>query len=216
MPKNSLRPKLLGIAGPSGSGKSWLAAWLREYVGGGAALLPVDDFYRDRSGLSLRRRERLNFDHPRAIDWGCLEQLLKQCLAGEERVVPCYDFRTHTRAAEGRAWRVEPLVIVEGLWVWWRAGLRRYFDCKIYIDAPAELCLERRLARDQEERGRSAESIRQQYMERVLPMGQRYVLPQAESADVVLAPPLEREQLLALGERVRALMDDGDGRRIRP
>lgn len=176
---------LVAIVGGSGSGKSWLAAKLSEYLNPSAARLSLDDFYRDRSSLSAARRARLNFDHPRAIDWDSFEQALQHLSAGRAANVPCYDFSTHCRAGE-KLLDFKPILLVEGLWLLRRPAVRRLFAFTIFLDCPPRLRLSRRLERDLLSRGRNAESIRLQFRTMVEPMHRRFVAPQIRYADVTV------------------------------
>src|SRR5688572_27454107 len=110
-------PQLIGIAGGSCAGKSWLAARLQEQLGKIAGRLSLDDFYRDRSHLPPGRRARINFDHPRAIDWERVEGVLTELCAGRAASIPRYNYETHGRFAEETILAPAPLVLFEGLWL---------------------------------------------------------------------------------------------------
>lgn len=195
--------KLIAITGGSGAGKTWLANWLQRALGDNATRLALDDFYRDRSELPLEARAEINFDHPDAMDWPEFERVLDDCRRGCPTWTPRYDFATHTRRPAGNWLAPAPLVLVEGLWLLWHPRIAERFDLTLFLDCPAQLRLERRLARDRAERGRSAESVRAQFQNTVAPMHERFVAPQAAKADIVLsAPPGEAElgELLAIFE----------------
>src|SRR5438093_5669770 len=145
-------PRLVAIVGGSGAGKSWLTDRLQKVFGEKAARLSLDDFYLDRSHLLPSQRARVNYDHPRAIDWPGLEQFLQDCQAGRMCRLPRYDFATHSRSMRRDLWHPKPLVLVEGLWLLLRPASRRMFAFSIFIDCPAWLHLRRRLARDRVER----------------------------------------------------------------
>src|SRR5579871_6045980 len=125
---SAFKPRLIAITGGSGAGKSWLATELQARLGKESALLRLDDFYRDRSHLSLPRRARLNFDHPRAIDWPEFEKVLRSCSAGVPVRIPKYDFARHTRAETRRWWRPKRTILIEGLWLLRRRSIRKLFD----------------------------------------------------------------------------------------
>ena len=180
------RPVLAAIVGGSGSGKSWLADKLANALGRDAARLSLDDFYRDRSHLSMARRDRLNFDHPRAIDWPVLEKALRQILRGRATRIPCYDFGTHCRLARFKMLRPKRIVLMDGLWLLQRKSIRTLFDLSIFLDCSARIRLARRLPRDLRVRGRSDSSVRRQFRQTVQPMHVRHVAPQVRFADVVL------------------------------
>ena len=181
---------LVAIVGGSGAGKSWLADQLQSILGAKSGRISLDDFYRDRPGLTLARRARVNFDHPRAIDWPLLERVLRDCLARRTTRVPQYDFKTRARLLRSRILRPKPLILVEGLWLLRNPELRRLFGTSIYIDCPAKVRLIRRQARDSSIRGRSVESVRRCFRDVVEPMNTRFVTPQARRADVLLKTPI--------------------------
>ena len=186
MPAPSRRPLLVAIVGGSGAGKSWLAEKLLAALQPDAARLSLDDFYRDRSRLSPARRARLNFDHPRAIDWKAFEKCLRACAAGKSCRLPRYDFATHTRRVGQTVLRPKPVMVVDGLWLWHRPGLRSLFALRIYIECSQPTRLSRRLGRDQRARGRDRQSVLRQFRETVEPMHARYVAPQKKWATLRL------------------------------
>lgn len=213
------RPVLIAIAGGSGSGKTWLADWLRRLIGPRAALrLAQDDFYRDRSHLPPERRAAINFDHPAALDWEAFEAALTALRAGRPGWLPEYDFATHTRVGTVQL-EPRPLVLVDGLWLLRRPAIRRLFDLSVFLRCPEPERLRRRLARDIVERARRAEDVRAQFRRTVAPMHRRHVEPQARHADLVIEYPLRTADLFRLGEAVwrvlrpRALQLPGTARR---
>jgi uridine kinase len=207
--RSSTTPRLVAIVGGSGAGKSWLTDRLQKVFGEKAARLSLDDFYLDRSRVPARRRARINFDHPRAIDWRLVEQFLNNCRAGRVCRLPRYDLKTHTRRAVCESWHPKPLVLIEGLWLLLRPAIRRFFDFAIFIDCPAELRLQRRLARDRAERGRSRPSIQRQFRETVAPMHDLFVSPQAQWADVVLGQPMRDSEIHQLSDQLWSLLTTG-------
>jgi uridine kinase len=199
------RPKLVAVVGGSASGKTWLADRLAECFGGRAGRLTQDDFYRDLSHLSAARRARVNFDHPRAIEWPLLESVLEALAGGNAVEAPRYDFTTHCRRADRPLLRPPEVLVVEGLWLLRRPGVRGRFDLKVFLRCDAALRLKRRLARDMEARGRSEESVRRQFETQVEPMHARFVEPQARWSDVVLDAPVVETDVSGLVERIDAL-----------
>ncbi len=179
---------MVGISGGSGSGKTWLASLLAESLAPGVLRLSMDDFYLDRSHLSARRRAKLNFDHPRAIDWAGVEQVLRELRAGRSTCVPCYDFATHCRKLETKPVFAANIVLLDGLWALQRASVRALLDLRIFLLAPLRLRLSRRLTRDLQSRGRTAASVREQFRRTVEPMHRLFVEPQVKWADIVLRP----------------------------
>jgi uridine kinase len=196
--------RLIAIVGGSGAGKTWLADRLQHAWGNTAARLSLDDFYRDRSNLSPARRTAVNYDHPRAIDWQLVEQVLRDCHTGCLTRLPRYSFASHTRLHEQEQWMPMPVILMDGLWLLWRPSVRELFDLRIFLTCPTQLRLERRMARDIAERGRSPESVREQFWKTVAPMHDRYVAPQARWADIVVTQPPSEEEIQRLLELLRA------------
>jgi len=196
---------IIGIVGGSGSGKTWLTQRLQRALGDRAMRLALDDFYRDRSHLSPARRAQINFDHPRAIDWKLFIRVLTQCRRGLTASFPRYNFATHTRSVCEDSWNPAPLILVEGLWLLHDKTVRALFDFGVYLDCPAQLRLERRLARDLAERGRSVESVREQFWKTVAPMHRQFVAPQSHLADLILDQPSGDAEIQLLIDRIETL-----------
>jgi uridine kinase len=177
-----LPPHLIGIAGPSGGGKSTLARALCEALGEAIPVIPLDAYYRD-PGASTEQRASRNFDHPDAIDDTLVTDQHQALAAGRPVDRPVYDFNTHRRLAETVPVVPASFVIVEGLFVFHWPELRQLLGTRIFLDATDELCLERRIARDRLERGRTEASVRHQWESTVRPMFERYGEPTAVFAD---------------------------------
>lgn len=201
---------LVAIAGGSGSGKTWLATALRRRLRGSAALLSIDDFYRDLSHLPPNRRTRVNFDSPAAIDWVAFESALRAIADGGAPELPLYDFSRHTRAEQVRRWQPRAIVIIEGLWPWVRSRLRGLFALRLYRAAETELRFARRLRRDVRERGRQPADITRQWRAQVEPMFTRHVAPQRRHAHAVLGAKLTASDINRWARRIREL-HRGDG-----
>jgi uridine kinase len=180
-----MRPYLIGIAGPSCSGKSCLATLLADRLHG--ALLSLDSYYRPLDHLSLPQRAAYNFDVPGALDWGLLLSHVAELQQGSSIQIPVYDFANHTRSARTIPLTPAPFVIVEGLFALYAEALRASLGTKIYVELDEELCLHRRIARDVRERGRSRESVVAQYRTTVAPMASRYVYPARAYADLTIS-----------------------------
>ena len=180
------RPALIGIAGASCSGKSFLAARLRERLGD-CTILPTDAYYKDLSRFPLEERARHNFDAPDAIDSPLFEEQLKTLAGGETVSVPTYDFTTHTRAPGCRTVQPSSYIIVEGLFALYWPVVRKLLGLKVFVEAPHDLCLERRIERDCRERGRTPESVRAQYEATVRPMFDKCIAPTRHYADLVIS-----------------------------
>jgi uridine kinase len=200
------RPQLVAIVGGSGSGKTWLSRRLQKALDLPVTRLSLDDFYRDQSHLARPLRDRVNYDHPREIDWRLVENALRNGRAARPVYVPRYSFVTHTRRRTFKMVTPRPIILVDGLWLLWRPGLRRLFDVSIFLHCPARLRLERRLERDTAARGRDARSVRRQFRETVAPMHERFVAPQARWADVVLRQSPTQKEIERLAAAIEGRM----------
>ncbi|HET7626143.1 MAG TPA: uridine kinase [Verrucomicrobiae bacterium] len=203
--KNQRAPLLVAIVGGSGAGKTWLARKLQAALGDDAARISLDDFYRDRSHLSETRRAKINFDHPRAIDWTSLENVLEDLLAGNSARVPRYNFKTHCREKSEAIFEPKPIVLFDGLWLLRPRQLRELFDFRIFIECPAENRFRRRLTRDLRSRGRTRDSVREQFQRSVEPMHERFVEPQKRWADVVLDANFGGREINDLTEQLKSI-----------
>jgi uridine kinase len=179
-------PLIVGVVGGSGSGKTTVAHAIAESVEAGAMVLDQDAYYRDLAHLTLDERRRINFDHPDSIDTELFVAHLEALAAGEPVDKPTYDFAAHTRAAE--TVRIEPgrVVVVDGILLFVDPRLRRMFDLRIYVDVADDVRFIRRLLRDLTERGRSLESVIEQYLDTVRPMHLEFVEPSRRHADVII------------------------------
>jgi uridine kinase len=179
------RPFILGIAGCSGSGKTTLARELTTQFN--ATLLPLDFYYRDLSHLPPDDRALQNFDHPDSIEHTLLAEHI-HALANRTSIHrPIYDFATHTRVPN-QTELITPteFLIVEGILALHYEALRSLYDFSIYVNAPNQLCLNRRIYRDMRERGRTEESVRAQFEATAKPMADLYVLPSAAHASITV------------------------------
>jgi uridine kinase len=179
------RPLILGIAGCSGSGKTTLARELTQEFN--ATLLPLDFYYRCLKHLSPDERTLQNFDHPNSLEIDLLVQNLNDLATGKTTERPIYDFPNHTRVLD-RTETVPPanVLIVEGILALHYPELRALYDFSIYVNAPNEICLNRRIYRDMRERGRTEESVRAQFEATAKPMADLYVVPSATHASVTV------------------------------
>jgi uridine kinase len=173
---NSPKPILIGIAGCSGSGKTTLARELATQLEG--TLFPLDLYYRDLSQFPLDQRDKRNFDHPDSLESELFIAHIAALARGETIQRPVYDFATHSRVA-GSFEPITPsrFVLVEGILALHYAELHPLYDFSIYVEAPNEICLNRRIYRDMRERGRTEESVVAQFHATAKPMADLYVLP---------------------------------------
>jgi uridine kinase len=188
MDRESTPPLLVGVAGGSGSGKSSLARALVTALGPArAALLAHDAYYRDTAALPPERRDGLNYDVPDAFDQALFLDHLTALRAGVPVRPPVYCFATHRRTGHAAAVTPRPIVVVEGILLLWEPAVRAALDLRIYLDAPERLRLERRLARDVAERGRTSDAVLAQFAASVREAHRTYVEPTRAMADLVLS-----------------------------
>ena len=183
---------VIGIAGGSGSGKSWLAAHLRQKLGRRATLLAQDWYYKDRTGVDAAAAKKLNFDHPHAIESKLFLRHFEALRRGEAVASPLYDFATHRRSAETRPVEPAPVLIVEGLFVLHDARLAERLDDSVFVDVPADVRLARRIRRDAAHRAIDLAETLRLYETFVRPMHERFVAPSAARARTVWRPLEER------------------------
>ncbi|HTQ81495.1 MAG TPA: uridine kinase [Thermoanaerobaculia bacterium] len=181
------RPRILGVAGGTGSGKTTVARAILEAVGQHRiAFLEQDNYYRDIEWGSEGELLHHNFDHPEALDDGLLIEHVAALRAGRPVEVPIYDFVRHRRTDKTRRVEPRPVVLLEGILIFVEPALRELLDFKIYVDTDADIRLIRRLGRDMAERGRSVDDVLRQYRESVRPMHLEFVEPSKRWADVII------------------------------
>jgi uridine kinase len=185
MPIPKQRPVVLAIAGCSGSGKTTLAAELATQLD--ATLFPLDLYYRDLSQFPLDTRHKRNFDHPNSLESELIIEHVRSLADGQPIQRPIYDFKNHSRTGRFETLTPAPVVIVEGILALHYAELLPLYTLSIYVDAPHEVCLKRRIARDVRERGRTEESVREQFRATAHPMAVEYVLPSAARATLTVS-----------------------------
>lgn len=188
----------MGIAGGTGSGKTTVARALAAALPTDrCALIEHDVYYRDRSTMTLEERERINYDHPDALESELLASHLRQLRDGHAVDIPMYDYMTHTRSRETRRVLPAPVIIVEGILVFVEQAVRDQMDVKIFVDTDADLRVLRRIRRDLEQRGRSFSSVREQYYNTVRPMHLQFVEPSKRWANLIV--PEGGENRVAIG-----------------
>ena len=180
-------PVIIGIAGGTGSGKTTVAQAIYDRVGRDRIeWVSHDSYYRNFDGLSPEERRKINFDHPDSLESELLIRHLDVLCKGSSVEVPVYDFGTHSRKHETQ--KVEPrkVIIVEGILVLAEPELRKRIDIKLFVDTPSDIRFVRRLMRDIHERGRTPESVVEQYMTTVRPMHEEFVEPSKRHADLII------------------------------
>jgi len=182
-----VKPIVIGVAGGTGSGKTTVSQEILRRVGAERIVfIQHDSYYRDRSHLSLEERARSNYDHPDSLESEFLVSHLQQLRAGQPVEIPVYDFTTHTRTEETRCVEPKWVILVEGILIFVEPALREIFDVKIWVDTDADVRFIRRLRRDITERGRTVESVIEQYEETVRPMHLEFAEPSKRYADVII------------------------------
>ena len=178
-------PTVLGIAGASGSGKTTLAAELARELGG--IHFPLDNYYRDLSHLPMAERAAKNFDDPALIESSLLAAHVTALARGEAIQRPLYDFSTYIRIPDQtETLHAGAFVLVEGLFALYYAELLPLYQFRVYVDTPDEVCFDRRMRRDVEERGRTPASVKMQYEATVRPSSIAFVRPSAANANLTV------------------------------
>jgi uridine kinase len=178
---------IIGICGGTGSGKTTVANRILESVSASEIVfIQQDSYYRNITDLPLDYRHIANFDHPDALDNDLLVNHVRRLRAGEAVELPLYDFKTHMRMNETRHVEAKPIVIVEGILIFADPRLLEQMDIKVFVDTPDDVRFIRRLRRDLAERGRTVESVIEQYIATVRPMHMQFVEPSKRHADVII------------------------------
>ena len=178
---------IIGICGGTGSGKTTVANRILESVSRDEVIfLQQDSYYRNLDQLPLDYRRIANFDHPDAIDNDLLVEHLRALKRGEAVELPVYDFRTHTRLPQTLHTEPRPIIIIEGILIFAEKRLLDEMDIKVYVDTPDDIRFIRRLRRDVRERGRTVDSVIEQYLSTVRPMHMQFVEPSKRCADVII------------------------------
>jgi uridine kinase len=182
-----LRPVIIGIAGGTGSGKTTVARAIYDRVGKDRIeWISHDSYYRSFDALTHEERHKINFDHPDSLETELLVRHVDVLCKGSSVEIPLYDFTTHSRRVQTQ--RVEPrkVIIVEGILVLAETELRKRIDIKLFVDTPADIRFVRRLMRDIKTRGRTVESVVDQYLHTVRPMHEEFVEPSKRYADLII------------------------------
>lgn len=204
----SYRPFVIGVAGGTCSGKTTVAERLVATVGmDQLALIKQDAYYIERTHQPFEERAAANYDHPDAFDWELMISQLAQLLAGETIPVPVYDYADHNRSAEVEWISPARIVVFEGILALFDSALREHFDLRIFVDTDADIRLSRRLRRDVIERGRTHDSIINQYLTTVRPSHVQFVEPSKRHADVIFPEGGQNDAAFdVLMARVRELL----------
>ena len=181
------RPIFIGITGGTGSGKSTIAKEIyRQFGEDCIAMIEQDSYYKDQSHLSMEDRVKTNYDHPNAFDNNLLVSHLESLLNGHSIQKPSYDFSIHNRIEDTTKVEPKEIVIVEGILILEDPRIRELLDIKIYVDTDADVRIIRRMVRDINERGRTMESVINQYLNVVKPMHNQFTEPTKKFADIII------------------------------
>ncbi|HRV33207.1 MAG: uridine kinase [Eubacteriales bacterium] len=199
---------VIGIAGGTGSGKSTMVRRIQEEFGPAVALISHDFYYKAHDELSYDERCLLNYDHPNSFDTDLMIRHLKGLRRGETICRPVYDFTIHNRSLESVPVEPAKVIIVEGILIFENKELLDLFDIKLYIDTDADVRIIRRILRDVKKRGRTLESVVEQYLTTVKVMHELFVEPTKKYADIIIPEGGRNEVALAMvNERIKHLLD---------
>lgn len=188
---------IIGIAGGTGSGKTTVVNQIIEELKNEEVdVISQDSYYQDTSHLSFEKRKKINFDHPKSIDFDLLVSHLKELKAGKNIQQPIYSFKEHNRTGETIEIEPRKVIIVEGILILTHPEIREMFDIKIYVHADSDERLIRRLKRDIAERGRDLEEVLSRYQTTLKPMHQQFIEPTKEFADIII--PTNRYNTVAV------------------
>ena len=176
----------IGIAGGTGSGKTTITEKIVQRFGGNVTVVYYDNYYKAHDDLTYEQRTKLNYDHPDAFDTDLILRDLAALRRGEAAQCPVYDYTVHNRAKETKELKPAPVIIVEGILILHDKRMCDMMDMKIFVDADADERILRRIVRDVRDRGRSLESVIEQYLTTVKPMHEKFVEPSKRNADIVV------------------------------
>jgi uridine kinase len=210
----SLNPVTIGVAGGSGAGKTTVSRAILDRVGTeNIAYLEHDAYYYDIRDIPFSHSKIINFDHPDALETSLLIDHIKQLKRGGPVPVPIYDFTTYVRTNEVKIVNPQPIILVEGILIFAEPDLRKLFDVRIFVDTADDIRFIRRLRRDVAERGRTVESVIEQYLHSVRPMHLDFVEPSKRYADVII--PEGGKNLVAIdmvAARIRTMLENPEQR----
>ncbi len=178
---------IIGICGGTGSGKTTVVEKIIENLDTCRySILKHDDYYKQNDDLSIEEREKINYDHPFSIDNDLLIENIQSLLKGKTIVKPLYDFTVHNRKAETETVEPTEILILDGILIFEDKRLRDFMDIKIFVDTDADVRILRRIKRDIEERGRTLDSVINQYLKTVKPSHEQFIEPNKKYADIIV------------------------------
>ena len=199
---------VVGIAGGTGSGKTTITKKLMQRFGGDVSVIYHDNYYKAHHNMSYEERSKLNYDHPDSFDTDLLIQAVKDLKAGRSVTCPVYDYTIHDRSDKVIVVRPAKVIIVEGILIFQSRELCQQMDIKIYVDTDADVRILRRIVRDVRDRGRSLDSVVNQYLSTVKPMHEQFVEPSKRNADIIIPEGGHNQVAMEMVmERVRAQIE---------
>ena len=177
---------IIGIAGGTGSGKTTLTNRLKEKFGEDVSVISHDNYYKSQDDIPFEQRVKANYDHPDSFETNLLISHLHQLKAGKSIECPVYSFTEHTRTKQTRTIKPTKVIIIDGILIFQNPELLSLMDIRIYVDADPDVRILRRILRDVKERGRSLDSVVNQYLSTVKPMHEQYVEPSKRNADIIV------------------------------
>lgn len=203
-----MRPFIIGVAGGSGSGKSTVTEQIVRSVGSENVTVVIqDNFYKDRSHLSPQEREKINFDHPDALDWDLMRVIVNDLKDNVPVEMPQYDFTTHTRKSETKTIVPAKIIVLEGIFGLFDDEMCEQMALRIFVDTAGDIRLMRRLKRDINERGRSLDSVIQQYSKFVRPMYKKFVEPTKQAAHIIIPHGSNQAALEMIASRIHCVLN---------
>lgn len=204
------KPTIIGIAGGSGSGKTSVTRKIMESLQGHSIiLLEQDYYYKDQSDKTMEERLQTNYDHPFAFDNDLMIEHLQQLIDRETVDIPTYDYANHTRSSKTITVEPKEVIIIEGIFALENDELRKLMDVKVYVDTDSDIRILRRLSRDIKERGRSMDSVIEQYLSVVRPMHLQFIEPTKRFSDIII--PEGGENMVAIDiitTKIRSLVNE--------
>ncbi len=201
---------VIGIAGGTGSGKTTITRKLVQRFGSDVSVIYHDNYYKAHHNMSYEERSRLNYDHPDSFDTDLLIEAVRKLKQGQSVECPVYDYSIHDRTDKVLVVRPARVIIVEGILIFQSRELCNEMDIKIYVDTDADVRILRRIVRDVRDRGRSLDSVVDQYLTTVKPMHEQFVEPSKRNADIIIPEGGHNQVAMDMVmERVRAHLEGG-------
>jgi uridine kinase len=207
-----MKTTFIGVAGGTGSGKTTVAEIIMKSLGDKkTAIISMDSYYKDFPALTLEERKKINYDHPSVFDIDLLENHIKDLRKGKSIDLPIYSFEKYERTGKFERLHPKPIIIVEGILLFYYDNIRKYFDIKIFVDTDPDVRMIRRINRDVKDRGRTLESVIEQYLNTVRPMHIQFVEPTKQFTDIIIPRGGKNEIAMdIIIAKIRTLIEDKD------